>query len=227
VAAQGPPDQQGDRSVTSEPVGRGPCAFSPALVRGRQIADFFASMFDPEAHVLELGFGQGLFLEAATARGIRVVGLDRDEFLVTSARARGFEVHAGDVRNLKGLSGNQFDGVLAAHIIEHLQPDEVSQLLHEVAQVTRAGGRLVIVTPNIRDWQTMSEWFWQDPTHVRPYPGAAVLHLADRAEWTWDGEGYEPPLKRSRLKLLVQRARFGSDYGYSSRWYRLRRQPTV
>ena len=32
------------------------------------------------------------------------------------------------------------------------------------------GGKLVVVTPNVADLWTMTEAFWLDLTHIRPYP---------------------------------------------------------
>ena len=76
----------------------------------------------------------------------------------------------------------------------------------------------------MRDWRVVSEWFWLDPTHIRPYPPGALKQLIDPASWAWDAEGYEPVnLALSRPRLLLQRLRFGNDYGRPGRWYRLRR----
>lgn len=203
---------------------RNPCAFSPEPPQARAAAEFYAKMFPTGGTVLELGFGQGFFLEAASSCGLRVLGIDRDEQLVAEARDRGHDVQLGDARDIAAVVREPVDGILAAHLIEHFWPDAVQQLFNSAAQIVKLGGAVVIVTPNMRDWRVVSEWFWLDPTHIRPYPPGALKQLIDPASWAWDAEGYEPVnLALSRPRLLLQRLRFGNDYGRPGRWYRLRR----
>jgi O-antigen chain-terminating methyltransferase len=171
-----------------------------------------------------VGFGQGYFLEAAVEAGLRPIGLDRHEPLVLNARARGFEAICGDVRDLPQLLDVPLDGVMASHIIEHLPPNEVAQLLTDLAAWVRPGGIAVLCTPNMRDWRVASEWFWLDPTHVRPYPPGAVQQLINDREWRWDGNGRESmTFTRHSPMHMLNRIRFGSDYGWPGLWYRLRR----
>ena len=47
-----------------------------------------------------------------------------------------------------------------------------------------SGGRLLVVTPNSRNLIVLSEVFWLDPTHVRPYPRALVERLGRAAGFT-------------------------------------------
>jgi O-antigen chain-terminating methyltransferase len=180
-------------------------------------------MFKAGGTVADVGFGQGFFLEAARAAGLRPIGVDRDERLVAEARARGFDARVADARDLGGVIG-AVDGVMAAHLIEHLSPQEVANLLAAIAELVPSGGVVVLVTPNLSDWRVSSEWFWSDPTHVRPYPAGAVRQLIDPADWAWDGDGYEPMVITRHTPLeILNRLRFGSGYGRPGRWYRLRR----
>lgn len=184
-------------------------------------------MFTPGTVVVELGFGQGYFLEAARAVGIRAIGVDRDSDLVAEGLRGGFDVREGDVRDLQTLIPETVDGMFAAHVIEHLQPGDVGSLLSAAARAVRPGGLLLLATPNMQDWRVASEWFWLDPTHVRPYPSGAVKQLLDPSQWHWESDGYEPIVfTRETAVVLLQKLRFGLDYGRSGRWYRLRRLPS-
>jgi 2-polyprenyl-3-methyl-5-hydroxy-6-metoxy-1,4-benzoquinol methylase len=201
-----------------------PCAFSPNERQGRFAARFFAHMFTVGETVLDIGFGQGYFLEACREAGVRSIGIDRDKQLVLQAQRRGLDAHAVDVRTLGGVVPARVDGVLASHLVEHLTPPDLSEVLSALAERVRPGGLLVLVTPNFADWQVTSEWFWLDPTHVRPYPPGAIRQLIRPEEWQWDTDGYEPMLPTMRTPLLwANRLRFGRDYGRPGRWYRLRR----
>lgn len=199
-----------------------PCAFSPCTRNAQRLARFYAAMFPERSVILDLGFGQGHFLEAARARGMSSLGIDRDASLVSSAVKRGFDARQGDVRELDALVPTKVDGAIAAHLIEHLHPYEVGDLLAAVARRVKRGGSFVVATPNFSDWRVASEWFWYDPTHVRPYAAQTVEQLADAREWCLDAEGTEPMgLSKETPKILFQRLRFGSHYGRPGRWFRL------
>ena len=66
--------------------------------------------------------------------------------------------------------GERFDGVFASHLVEHLPADHVPGLVERIAAVLSPGGRAVLVTPNARNLVVLTETFWLDPTHVRPWP---------------------------------------------------------
>src|SRR5262249_47363650 len=72
--------------------------------------------------VLDIGCGDGAFLDVASAAGLRAVGVERDATATAAARARGHEVLAGDafaVLAELGAAGARFDGAVLAHVIEH------------------------------------------------------------------------------------------------------------
>lgn len=200
-----------------------PCAFSPNARHARSLAGFYAGRFQPGQRVVDIGFGQGHFLQAARERGIHAVGLDRDQALVAAARERGYEAFDLDVGEI-GTLQQAFDGAIASHLIEHLQPEQVKALFAGVASAVEPGARFVIATPNFRDIRVATEWFWFDPTHVRPYPAPAVEQLIDKEEWTLEARGFEPTfLSRDTPRVMFNRLRFGRDYGRPGCWYQLRR----
>ena len=182
-------------------------------------------MYPKNARVLDVGFGRGAFLDAAATAGFEAVGVDRDRDLVEAAKKRGHRAILGEIGQIETLLADEiFDGVMMSHIIEHLRPPETANLLSSLAAHSRPGSRLIIVTPNMSDWRVVSELFWMDTTHVRPYPAAAVRELANSHEWAWQADGYEPAiLTRQTPVNWLNRARFGKDYGRTSRWYRLTR----
>lgn len=202
-----------------------PCAYSPNSRQARHSARAFAQMFAPGSVLVDVGFGQGYFLEAAREAGHSALGIDRDERLVESANARGLHAVVASVDQLDAVLGNAVDGIMASHIIEHLTPDAVTQLFIDMANIVRPDGVVVLVTPNMGDWRVASEWFWTDPTHIRPYPSGAVRQIVDPDHWTWDADGLEPMVFTRRTPVeWLQRVRFGREYGRPGRWYRLRRR---
>jgi SAM-dependent methyltransferase len=217
-------DRDTRQTASGSPTLADPCSFSPNPSHARALARSYAGRFKPGQRVLDIGCGQGHFLDAARERGIEGVGIDRDDSLVAASRDRGHEVHRGDVRELPEILAEPFDGALATHLIEHLNPEEVVALCADVAEMVRPGGAFVIATPNFRDMRVATDWFWLDPSHVRPYPEAALDQLIDKDQWRLVESGLEPTfLNRETPRVLVNRVRFGRHYGRPGSWYRLSR----
>jgi 2-polyprenyl-3-methyl-5-hydroxy-6-metoxy-1,4-benzoquinol methylase len=79
---------------------------------------------------------------AAVAR--EVVGVELDGALAAQARAKGFDVVAGDVEHLD--LGRTFDVVFAGEVIEHLSC--AGAFLERARRHLEPGGILVLTTPN-------------------------------------------------------------------------------
>lgn len=212
--------------VAHDQVGDDPCAFSPGPRYASKLAKFYVSQFPPGSRVLDIGFGQGNFLNCARKSGLDATGFDRDPALVSAAQRAGLKVVRGDAAKVADyFEPASFDGVLATHLIEHLAPADVRALLEGVATLLVPGGTLVLATPNIADPRVAMGLFWWDPTHVRPYPAQAVQRLAAADTWQWVADGFEPAaLDRSTPALLLKRLRYGRGYGRSGGWYKLRRR---
>jgi hypothetical protein len=88
------------------------------------------------------------------------------------------------------------------------------------------GGRFVIVTPNMVDYRTLTELFWLDTTHVRPYPPRLVAAMLERHGFVVDeiGRVRDPQGRRTIPGILLGRLRFGRDYGLSEVFVRAHRR---
>jgi SAM-dependent methyltransferase len=162
--------------------------------------------------VLDVGCGDGAFLDVARAAGLSAIGVDRDGAAVAAARRKGCEVHLGDavavLRELGG-TGARFDGALLAHVIEHLDGERALELLHAIAAVLRPGAPLVVATPDVRSHIVLSELFWLDPTHVRPYPPLLVGRLGAMAGFDTAASFRDPTTRPRRppWRALLARVR--------------------
>jgi len=100
------------------------------------------------------------------------VGVDHNEASIRLARELGFaaftvrEWEASDLRRPEA-----FDGMLLAHVIEHMTADDARQLLAAYLPYLRPGGRVFLVCPQERGYAS-------DPTHVRFTDGEALTELA-------------------------------------------------
>jgi 2-polyprenyl-3-methyl-5-hydroxy-6-metoxy-1,4-benzoquinol methylase len=118
---------------------------------------------------LDVGCGIGRNLETL-AEGS--VGVDHNAAAVQVARERGVtaltvdEWEHSDLRRLES-----FDGILLAHVIEHLHPDAGEELLRDYLPYLRPGGKVFLVCPQERGYAS-------DPTHVRWTTGDDLVELA-------------------------------------------------
>ena len=119
------------------------------------------------------------------------IGLDRHPF-------PGVDV----VRDLKrGLpfSDDLFDGIWAAHVIEHLASEDLLFLVNEVWRVVRPGGILEITVPD-----ATSPNRYRDPTHLtRDWHEDSFMlwEVDEKGEWPiFVGPAYD---RRAKLRRLT------------------------
>ena len=98
----------------------------------------------------------------------------------------------------------EFDGVFAAHLIEHLGPEAVQGLVREAAKALKPEGRLILVTPNPQNLQMQLRDFWIDLQHVRFYSVDIVRWIVHEAGLR-EIEIGENPSYRSGPALAHQR----------------------
>lgn len=118
--------------------------------------------------VLDVGCGLGRNLAHLDGDG---VGVDHNGALVAAARHRGLEVYLpAEFHASEHAAPDRFDSLLAAHLVEHMPPDDAAAVLSEYLPYVRRGGRVIVITPQERG-------FAADPTHVEFAGHAEVADL--------------------------------------------------
>lgn len=112
----------------------------------RQQLDYFMRHLPRTAgRLLDIGCGNGGFLQRARRAGWHVIGVEPDPIAASVAqRSADAEVHP----NLDALETERFDLITLSHVIEHLHDPE--GMLQACRKLLRPGGRLWIATPNIQ-----------------------------------------------------------------------------
>ena len=98
------------------------------------------------ARLLDVGCGEGGFLEWARAAGWEPVGVEPDPAAVAAAQSRGLTVHAGTVEALRS-EASSFDVVTLSHVLEHVHDPRA--LLESIRNLLKPNGLLWLDTPNI------------------------------------------------------------------------------
>lgn len=119
--------------------------------------------------VLDIGCGDGDFLQLLAERGIDCWGVEADEEVADSAIERGLHVRHGDgIEVVRNLGNDSLGGIAVLQVVEHLAASDVPVLVEEAYRTLRAGGVLLLETPDPRSLYVHTHSFWLDPSHVRP-----------------------------------------------------------
>lgn len=138
----------------------------------------------PDPLWLDLGCGRGEWLRLLAKAGIAGVGIDSNSGMAAAAQASGLNILVEDVmQHLRARGAGTVDGLSAFHVVEHLPPELVLELLKEGMRVVRPGGALILETPNPENLQVGAHTFYLDPTHRSPVPPALLVFLARQAGW--------------------------------------------
>lgn len=138
----------------------------------------------PSDHLLELGFGPGVAVEALAARTPtgRVAGIDYSHTMVAAARRRNaadiragrVDLRSGDVSALP-FSDNSFDQVYGIHTV-YFWPQPAAAL-REAARVLQPGGRLVLTVLPREKWNPGNPAAPVGTPECRAYTTAELMAL--------------------------------------------------
>lgn len=176
----------------------------------------------PGLRLLELGCGDGLFLEAAAGLGHRVTGLDFAASAVEKARGRGLDARVGDVATLRNdlPAAETFDAVALFQLLEHVADPDA--LFRDLAGVTHAGSRLFVGVPAPRRFSRVVRhaerigstdyWDWP-PQHVLRWTPPALAAFLGRHGWKVEDVRAEP------FSLRAAAAYVAAVDGHRGGWY--------
>ena len=139
----------------------------------------YVAQFAGRLEVVDIGCGRGQFLELLREAGIGALGVDSDPGMVRRCRELGLAVtHADAVHFLQGRPRESHGGIFAGHLLEHLDRDEVVELVRLAFSRMMPGGVLVVETVNPMSLHTHAT-FHEDLTRTGPVPPLALKGLAE------------------------------------------------
>ena len=119
--------------------------------------------------MLDIGCGRGEFLALLQARGVRARGIDVNESMVEVCGQQGLDATKADaLEYLRAQPPGSLGGLLAAQVVEHLDPAYLTGLLDAAYAALRPGAPIVLETINPACWFAFFESYVRDITHVRP-----------------------------------------------------------
>lgn len=124
--------------------------------------NFFQKYIVANAVVLDIAAGYCEFINAIHAK--RKIALDLNPDIKKYA-ARDIEVIHSVSNDMSQLQDNSIDVAFASNFFEHISKNDIVATLREVQRVLKAGGRFLIMQPNIR-YCYRDYWMFFD--HITP-----------------------------------------------------------
>lgn len=131
--------------------------------------------------MLDIGCGSGLSLLEAKALGAQVRGVEADPNVRRIAEETSLDIHIGSLLD-DPFPDEMFDLVVLNQVIEHVPAPD--QTLIRIRSRLKAGGRVVLVFPNVRSlWCRLSgeRWInWHAPYHLHHFCRDGFAQMAVR-----------------------------------------------
>ena len=148
----------------------------------RDLADMHLNELPP-GRLLEIGCGDGQFLDRMKGFGWTVEGVDFDAKAADAAKEKfGIDVKVGRLEEMRYPDGS-FDAVTMRHVIEHVF-DPIATM-REVRRILKPGGIVVVLTPNADslglrtygpNWRGL-----EPPRHIHIFTPRTLDHVASKA----------------------------------------------
>jgi SAM-dependent methyltransferase len=150
----------------------------------KEVLDFYVPYFARCHRVLDVGCGQGQFLELLESEGVDGVGIDADARMIETCREKGLTVVGANLFDYLPQHKEAFDGIFSSNLIEHLTAKEAARFLHLAFESLSPGGIFLTTTPNPESLIVHLYEFWRDATHVRLYSTSLLEFLCSDAGFT-------------------------------------------
>lgn len=129
-------------------------------------------------NVLDIGSGRGEFLTLLKENNIKSFGVDNNRYAVAAGKKSGLKIIYGQIPEyLRALKEKTLDGVFISHLVEHLEPAVLVELVARLYEKMKKDSCLVIETVNPFSFYALAN-FYLDLTHIRPIPPKTLEFLA-------------------------------------------------
>lgn len=181
----------------------------------------YAKYITEDGKVLDIGCGSGVLLEQLKKLGLEAEGVDIEPDFIACCQKKDLFVTRASIFDYLNSSPSTYAAIFCVHILEHFWPDEVLALLKLCQKRLKLNGALIILTPNSNNLHVITNSFWLDASHKRPYPKEFLQKMLISAGFSIIESGedqfYLPNSRFRRIvlnakRLILGRALFNLNY---------------
>ena len=135
---------------------------------------------DEKPAAVDLGCGRGEWLEILKQNGFAARGCDVSDEMIKECEKNDLEAKKqGAIEFLGQLQDSSLSLVSAFQLAEHLEFNELCELIKQARRVLKDGGILLLETPNPENLRVATLNFYLDVTHVKPIPPMLLEYLCE------------------------------------------------
>ena len=177
----------------------------------RQRVSEYVPFFEGARDVLDIGCGRGEFLAVLREQGIQARGIDMNGSMVDVCRQQGLDATEADALSyLRAQPDGSLGGLLAAQVVEHLEPRYLTGLLDAAFDKLRPGATIILETINPACWFAFFESYIRDITHVRPIHPDTLTYLLIASGFQRVDVRYRAPYpEHEKLQPIAPQASLG------------------
>ena len=136
---------------------------------------------DNNPSLLDIGSGRGEWIQKCKAKGFNSIGLELDPKMVDDCKKLNLNIKQGDALSLlDDFAEDSFSIVSAFHVIEHMNHENINELLIQAKRILKPDGLLILETPSIDNIMVSSKSFHIDPTHINPIHPDLLAFMSKR-----------------------------------------------
>ena len=153
------------------------------LKRFDELLDYL-ERFRKTNNLIDVGSGDGYFLDRARLRGWNVFGTEFTDDKVAFSRAKGITMHKG-VLDVNNYSAGFFDVIISIEVLEH-----INNPLDEIAKfniLLRQGGAVYLTTPN---FNSISKLLLRENWNIVFYPEHLCYYTSKTLRLLFDKSGF-------------------------------------
>ncbi|HMB44654.1 MAG TPA: methyltransferase domain-containing protein [Candidatus Methanoperedens sp.] len=140
----------------------------------------FLDYFKNGQNVLDIGCGRGEFLSLLKENGIGAKGVDINEDMVLYCKKNGLDVEKVEALSfLRSIADKSLDGIFSGQVIEHLQPEDLINLVKICHDKLKYGTYFIAETINPLCLSVFAKSFYMDMSHVKPVHPATIKFLLE------------------------------------------------
>lgn len=134
---------------------------------------------------LEVGSGEGFFLDAAQAQKWNAFGTEFIDRFIERCRQRGITMHRGKL-DVSNYTSGSMDIIAWIEVIEHIN-DPVTEL-KKFHRLLRKGGIVYVTTPN---FNSLARLILKDKLNLISYPNHLAYYTASTLQYVFEQNGFK------------------------------------